>query len=190
MTFAEMQAGELAWWRAFLAHPQALGRLFAVYGYRYLDFFFDQLVNVGAVIDFGSGPVSAAFIAHHPPAEVVCVDPLFADYREAGLVYGPAILAPQPIPAGTFDTALVLNVLDHTEEPAALVAAAAASLKRDGYALLWVHIEAPPDSLHVTVHAEDVYRWVRDAGLSMPRTRRSPGHGGPEELAVLGVKWP
>ncbi len=59
-SFDEMQRGELDWWVAFLARNDALARLFAIYGYRYLPWFFEEFNKLGQVIDYGSGPVSAA----------------------------------------------------------------------------------------------------------------------------------
>ncbi|OGS01193.1 MAG: hypothetical protein A2V88_08920 [Elusimicrobia bacterium RBG_16_66_12] len=135
MTFAEMQAGELDWWRAFLARPNAIPRLFALYGYRYLGFFFEEFNDLGDVIDFGSGPVSAAWVADRPPGTVTCQDSLFLAYQDAGLIYGQAV-APAEIPAAAFDTALILNVLDHCGDPSSLLIAMAASLKPGGKALI------------------------------------------------------
>jgi SAM-dependent methyltransferase len=188
MTWEQMQAGELDWWRAFLARPNALPRLFGLYGYRYLSYFFEEFDRLGAVIDFGSGPVSAAWIADLPPAIVVCVDPLFGAYRDAGLVYGEAV-----VPAGdltpVFDTALVLNVLDHADDPAGLLMAVAASLKPGGKALVWVHVDAEPDALHRRVADREVAKWIADAGLSIVRDcRRGRGHGGPDEYLAVATR--
>jgi hypothetical protein len=192
MSWEQMQAGELDWWRAFLARPHALERLFGLYGYRYLGFFFDQFNNLGEVIDFGSGPVSAAWIADRPIARVVCVDPLFDSYSEAGLVFGNAVSAAAPWvtpPSGGYDTALVLNVLDHAEDPAGVLLAAAASLKLDGRALVWSHVNAPADSLHRSLTQEQVWGWLEDAGLVVPRTETRPARfGGPMEFLALGIK--
>jgi len=187
MTWAEMQRGELDWWRAFLSRSNALLRLFALYGYRYLSYFFEEFNDLGRVIDFGSGPVSVAYIADRPPTVVTCVDPLFGAYQEAGLVYGEAV-APPDIPPAAFDTALVLNVLDHADDPAALMVAVAASLKPGGRALVWVHADVPADSLHRTVTEDEVRRWVRDAGLEIQREmRRRRGHGGPDEYLMVAL---
>jgi len=188
MTWAEMQAGELEWWRAFLARPNALARLFALYGYRYLSYFFPEFDDLGDVIDFGSGPVSAAYIADRPPATVTSIDPLLGAYRADGLIYG-SPLAPERIPAGVFDTALVFNVLDHADDPAELLVAVAASLKPGGKALVWVHVDALPDGLHRMVSEDHVREWLRWAGLSVVRDcRRMRGHGGPDEYLALATR--
>lgn len=148
-TFEEMQRGELDWWIAFLRRPHSLARLFAIYGYRYLPWFFEDFDRLGNVIDFGSGPVSAAWIADLAPSVVDCVDPLFKAYREAGLIYGQALEAvPFGLPVSVYDTALLLNVLDHCEAPAALIGDAFARLRPGGKALVWTHVENGPDALH------------------------------------------
>ena len=81
-TFEEMQRGELDWWIAYLGHPHAVSRIFALYGYRYLPFFFEEFNHLGEVVDFGSGPISAAYIAEPAPREVICVDPLMPEYHK------------------------------------------------------------------------------------------------------------
>jgi SAM-dependent methyltransferase len=188
MIFSEMQAGELDWWRAFLARPNAIPRLFAVYGYRYLGFFFEEFDHLSNVIDFGSGPVSAAWVADRPPEVVACADPLFPAYWDAGLLYGKAV-APSYIPAAAFDTALVLNVLDHADDPAALLVDVADSLKPGGKALIWVHVDSPADALHRSVTEEEVKAWLKAASLSIVRAcRLQRDHGGPDEYMAVAVR--
>jgi SAM-dependent methyltransferase len=187
--YTAMQQGELDWWRAWLAQPHGQARILALYGYRYLDFFFAEFGNLGRVIDFGSGPVSAAYIGDPPPDLVWCVDPLFHQYREAGLLYDKTMIEvdqclshPRP-----FDTALLLNVLDHCDDPAGLVAAAGLALRPGGKALLWVHAEVPPDALHRRVLVTDVPAWLHQAGLVIERTKLRM-HMGPPQFMALGRK--
>lgn len=184
--YAAMQRGELAWWAAWLGQPHGLARILALYGYRYLDFFFAEFGALGSVIDFGSGPVSAAYIGDPVPAHVACVDPLFDQYRDAGLVYGHPALWRGEVPA-IFTTALLLNVLDHCDDPAALVAAAAAALVPGGKALVWVHADAPPDALHRRVLVADVPAWLHQAGLVIER-KKLRMHMGPPQFMALGRK--
>jgi SAM-dependent methyltransferase len=185
MTFEEMQRGELDWWRAWLAQPHGLARILALYGYRYLAFFFEEFSHLGSVGDFGSGPVSAAYIGDPAPARPYCIDPLMNAYQDAGLIYGePAWWGLPPDP---FDTALLLNVLDHCEDPAALIRDAAGSLVSGGAALIWLHVDQKPDRLHRLVRAPDVVQWVRDAGLQQDRSRLRVD-GGPTQFMVKAVK--
>lgn len=182
--FAQMQEGELAWWVAFLAHPESVARLFAIYGYRYLPFFFEEFGRLGKVADFGSGPVSAAFIAEPAPDRVFCVDPLIAEYERAGLVYGrPATYWLTPL-TETFDTALVLNVLDHCDDPPALLQQVEAFLCPGGKALVWVHVDAEPDTLHRTVSEGEVWSWLVGAGLTVKRARTYHDYGPRAFMAV------
>jgi len=183
MTWEQMQRGELEWWRAFLARPHALERLFALYGYRYLDFFFKEFNDLGNVIDFGSGPVSAAWIADRPPEEVTCIDPLFTAYRKVGLVYGRAREPAGTIPA-EFDTALVLNVLDHADDPVPILITVAGTLKPGGKALVWVHVEQPADALHRLITAGDVRGWLKLVGLTITRSNIRRGLGPAQFMAV------
>jgi len=168
-TFEEMQRGELDWWIAYLGHPHAVSRIFALYGYRYLPFFFEEFNHLGEVVDFGSGPISAAYIAEPAPREVICVDPLMPEYHKHELVYGSPVVEWPPLPAAVFDTALLLNVLDHCEEPQNLIREAARSLVGGGGALVWSHVNQETDSLHRTIHAAEIAGWLQEAGLSLQR---------------------
>ena len=188
--YEAMQRGELDWWIAWLAQPHGLARILALYGWRYLDFFFAEFGNLGRVIDFGSGPVSAAYIGDPAPLLVYCVDPLFEAYRKAGLVYGSMIeVDPATYRPRAFDTALLLNVLDHCDDPAALVAQAADLLCPGGAALVWVHDNAPADSLHRTIPWPQVHNWLHDAGLPVERETWRTGNG-PRQYMALGRKAP
>jgi SAM-dependent methyltransferase len=181
-TYEQMQEGELAWWRGFLSNPHAIPRLFAVYGYRYLPFFFEEFGHLGHVVDIGSGPVSAAYIGEPAPEHPYCVDPLMFCYQDAGLIYG------EPhwwgVPPDPFDTALLLNVLDHVNDPAALVAKTARSLCSGGKALVWNHVDALADGLHRTVTTFEIDGWLADAGLDIVRARYHQDYG---PLAYMAV---
>lgn len=185
--FQQMQEGELAWWRGFLSQRGSIPRLFAIYGYRYLPFFFDEFSHLGRVIDFGSGPVSAAFIAESAPAIVFCVDPLFQDYRKADLLYGEAMIEVSGTLTAFFDTALVLNVLDHCDDPPALLKKVAARLAHGGQALVWNHVDAIPDALHRAVTTAQIQAWLLDAGLAVMRERTFHDYG-PQAYMTVAVR--
>jgi SAM-dependent methyltransferase len=184
----QMQTGELEWWIAWLGQANGLARIWALYGYRYLWFFFDEFSSLGRVVDFGSGPVSAAYIGDPAPLLVYCVDPLFQAYRQAGLLYGGMIeidfAAYRP---RAFDTALVLNVLDHCDDPPALLRQVADSLRPEGKALIWTHVDAAANSVHRSVSLAAVADWLRAAGLSVERDFLRV-HIGPAQYMALAVK--
>lgn len=185
-SFRQMQEGELAWWADFLARPESLARLFAIYGYRYLPFFFEEFGCLGKVADFGSGPVSAAFIAEPAPEQVYCVDPLMDAYKRLGLVYGAA--AWWGGEAHVFDTALVLNVLDHCDDPAKLLLDVAGYLRPGGRALVWVHVDILPDALHRTVSEAEVWSWLAGAGLTVRRARTHYDIYGPRAYMAVAER--
>lgn len=167
---SEMQQGELAWWKAFLQRPNAKERLLAIYGYRYLPFFFEEFNHLGRVVDFGSGPISAALAAESYES-LWCVDPLLEDYAKEGLVWGGPIhlLTPETLPSDAFDTALVFNVLDHTTDPQPILRDAARAIKPTGKVLVWVHIDQDADTLHRRVTRAGVIACLTEAGLVIQR---------------------
>ncbi|MCJ7527452.1 MAG: class I SAM-dependent methyltransferase [Methyloceanibacter sp.] len=188
-SFWQMQEGELAWWAAFLARPESLARLFAIYGYRYLPFFFEEFGHLGTVVDFGSGPVSAAFIGEPAPEHPYCVDPLMPEYFKAHLIYGEPIMNwPPDISPAIFDTALVLNVLDHCDDPPALLAQVARVLRPGGKALVWVHVDILPDALHRTVSEAEVWSWLVGAGLTVKRARAHYDIYGPRAYMAVAER--
>ena len=161
----DMQEGELRWWRAHLKTPADRDRLMAIFGFRYLPFFFEEFNNLGAVADFGSGPISAARLAEKR-GHTWLVDPLGDRYMQLGLAPDPILTTPKDIPAGSCDTVLCLNTLDHTLTPGALLGEIAHVLKPGGKLLLWVHLLEEPDGLHVRLTWQEVDDAVRGAGLT------------------------
>lgn len=167
---AEMQAGELAWWKAQLRSPAGYHRILGIYGYRYLEVWFEEFNDLGEVIDIGSGPISAALIAERY-ADIRCFDSLAIPYREL-LTDVPRLFLtadPTSLRAASADTVLLLNTLDHTTEPQALMTLAAHVLKPQGKLLIWLHLLPAPDPLHIKVGVDDVSRWCSVAGLEIVR---------------------
>jgi hypothetical protein len=184
VSFEEMQDGELQWWTNFLKHPDATPRLFGLYGYRYLPFFFREFDDLGAVADFGSGPVSAAFIGQRMTS-LACIDPLLQSYQDAGLIWQPQRVAVYPqLPRAAFDTALILNTLDHTPEPTPIVAAAADCIKRTGRVLIWNHIGHGPDKLHTRLTHDHIRRMISAANLTIQREQIRQDYGPPCYMAL------
>lgn len=143
-TFTNMQNGELAWWVDFLKHPTARHRMLAVYGARYLPFFWEIFLTTRGLIEFGPGPLPVAVLTH--AHRVSLVDTLADEYRAAGLLerdtkeYMRTTLQMGDI--GAHDTALVLNVLDHTtpEDAQQLMDDAYASLRPNGRLAFYVQL--------------------------------------------------
>lgn len=159
--FDELQAAELAWWQNFLSHPTAKERMLALYGARYFGFFYREMHDCGAVVEIGSGPLPVMLTM---PAKMMCaIDTLWPEYRDAGLVgdwmvgHTDALM----LPSQTADTVLLLNVLDHTDDPIQLIDDARRILAPHGRCLVFVHLEQE-DEKHMFVREEDVVRWFED----------------------------
>jgi len=157
--FARMQAAELAWWKAFLEHPTAKQRMWALYGARYYGFFWKELHDLGTVVEIGAGPlpVIQVGVAH----VAIAVDTLGQRYVEEGLTDWRSWADIDEIPDGYADTVLLLNVLDHTDKPEQLIAAAQRVLQPDGKVLVFVHL-GQEDDKHGLVTKADCDRWLKD----------------------------
>lgn len=162
VSWAEMQAEEKAWWDQYLASPNAPARMHMLYGARYMEFFWREFHSAGVVADIGCGPLPVAHLIH---GTAYClIDPLWGhDTIES--VRDEAI-----------DTALLLNVLDHTPDPAALARATYRMLKRGGKALVFVHVEQHEDGKHLPVSMAQAYGWLIDAGFTVERQWLKPAN--------------
>jgi len=156
-----MQAAELAWWTQYMGSRTAVPRMLALYGARYHDFFFQEFEAGGRVVEYGSGPLPVMLTTR--ANEMLAVDTLYSAYIEAGLTtdWIPWFNSAGEVPDGYFDTALLLNVLDHTDDPETLIANARRSLAPGGKALVFVHLEQS-DEKHKLVMLADVRRWFED----------------------------
>ena len=151
-TFAAMQEAELAWWANFMGHPTAKQRMWALYGARYYGFFFAEMLNPGKTVEIGSGPLPVMEVMNAP--QCIAVDSL----KYEGLTDWSLFDASQ-VPDGWADTVLLLNVLDHTDDPQALIDEAWRMLIPGGKALVFVHL-GQQDDKHRLVEQEDVEAWL------------------------------
>lgn len=160
---------ELDWWKAWL-RPDTLPRLLAVYGMRYLTFWFMEFQNLGRVCDIGSGPVSAAWVAERFD-QLICVDPNAAPYQLIATDLGLRPTVIQPDDAGledrSFDTVLCLNTLDHVADPQAVLHTCQRLVKPGGKVLVWMHLrdEDPADGLHLALNETAIFDMATAAGL-------------------------
>ena len=159
--FGEMQEAEFAWWRDYLGHPTARIRMYALYGARYIDFFPDLFFKpVGAVVEYGAGPLPV--LALTKAEKALAVDTLAPRYDDEGMLLGgvPWTENAGHVSSSEWDTALLLNVLDHTDEPEALVEQAHRALKPGGKAYLFVHLDQE-DPKHKLVRRDEPERWFK-----------------------------
>ena len=169
----ERLEAELQWWRDWLT-PATLPRLLAIYGMRYLTFWFMEFQDMGRVCDIGSGPISAAWISASFD-ELICIDPNARDYRPiAGNILGRRLALDQAIlfdasdlEDASFDTVLCLNTLDHVEDQTAVLEACHRLVRPSGKVLLWVHLreQDPGDGLHTALTENGVIEMAQAAGL-------------------------
>lgn len=110
---------------------------------RYLNYFPFDKIDFGSqsVLDVGSGPVSILEYVAPPAADVCAVDALADNYNT--LVPDKRIAIQSELPDRTFDIALLLNALDHMEDPGELLDVICARVKPGGELWLHVHIERP-----------------------------------------------
>lgn len=157
--FEAMQEAEFQWWRRFMSSRTATARMLALYGARYMDFFFNEFERGGKIVEYGSGPIPVMITTR--ATEMLAVDPLYPRYIDAGLVsasWVPWYSNAEEVPDDYFDTAFLLNVLDHTDDPESLIAHARRSLLPGGQALVFVHLEQE-DEKHLKVSVDDIERW-------------------------------
>ena len=157
--FQEMQFAELAWWSNYMSHPMARERMYALYGARYMDYFWTEFEDsVQRTVEFGSGPLPVMFMLKTVVG--ACIDPLRNHYSAQGWTH-PGLngfLSAAPLKDESVDQVLLLNVLDHTDEPDRLVADAKRVLRYGGRALVFVHLNQQ-DPKHSLVTESDVRRW-------------------------------
>lgn len=165
--FDRMQAAELAWWTKYCASGRAGPRMYALYGMRYASFWTEMETN-GRTVEFGSGPMPVLNMLRDPGG--ICVDTLMPQYIKAGLVQGGMTwtATSAEVASDEADTALLLNVLDHTTEPEALVREAYRVLAPEGRALVFVHLEND-DEKHRKVEPHQPHRWLEEAGFEFAR---------------------
>lgn len=158
-------AAELDWWQRYLDHPTAKQRMWALYGARYMDFFGWEFENAGSCLEIGSGPLPVMEIMECK--SMLAADPLAAEYRQ---LTGWPILddVDSLTTTGRWETVLLLNVLDHAEDPQKLVEQAHRYVRPGGRVLVYVQLHEG-DERHSAVTKEQARGWIVDAGLSIGR---------------------
>jgi len=151
--FARMQAAELEWWRKYLAHETARQRMYALYGARYYPFFWREMREAGDTVEIGSGPLPVMDIMNC--RQIVALDTLAYEGLTAWHINTDITI----LPDASADTVLLLNVLDHTDDPAPLVAQAYRLLRDGGKALVFVHL-GPGDDKHIPIEPGECGRWM------------------------------
>jgi len=159
-----MQAAELEWWRGCLNHPTGKSRMHALYGARYYGFFWDEFMAAGATVEIGSGPLPVMHVMHC--TALTAVDTLSKEYRE--FTDWPICPDSALLPDQSADTVLLLNVLDHTDQPQKLVHESYRMLREGGNVLVYVHI-GEGDDKHIPVKATAPRDWLDEAGFKVTR---------------------
>jgi len=167
-SFDLRQAAELDWWWQFLQHPTARARMYALYGARYLSFLWRELREPGVAAEFGSGPMPVLEITG--ATQGVAVDTLAKGYRELGLYQSalPLVASTDELLDNEFDTVLVLNVLDHSDDPGRLICEAWRVLKPQGKVLVFVHLGFSDDK-HFEINVGECKRWLLGTGFEIVR---------------------
>jgi SAM-dependent methyltransferase len=132
---------------------------------------------LGRVVDVGAGDAFVArTLAREAGADIVAVD---AAYSDADLVrYATAgVRTARAIPAGEFDTALLLDVLEHVADDAALLRDVVAHVAPRGRVLItvpaWPALFSAHDRMlahHRRYRPRDVRTLARAAGLRVVRS--------------------
>ena len=126
------------------------------------------------LIDLGSGP--EGILCSIPEAGCrVQVDPLFGEFERQGFKHPQRVACMTaacesvPLPAGRFDVVFCMNMLDHCQDPAAVVKEAAQLMRHDGMFILCVDMRPPEliDRMHkLRLTAPVILEWMEAAGLT------------------------
>src|SRR5579864_8496526 len=130
------QAGELEYWKTsgiFLPN---------VHVTHYLKLFpFDSIDYSAPILDIGSGPVSVFESLAPPHADIVPADTLAEEYNR--LVTDKRFAVVARIPDRQFPLITLFNMLDHMDDPAALLRQVARHAS--GEVWIYVHLDRPFD---------------------------------------------
>jgi len=141
----DSQAHELAYWKDQYTqgNPEQAARWHWYANVIFLDWFFSTNLSGMRLLDFGSGPMG---VLHHirNSARRVAVDPLMTEYRRIGYdVEANGIVALSAMPAEMFDVVFCLNVLDHTDNPSAVLHMLAGHVEPGGTMVFCVDLRPP-----------------------------------------------
>jgi SAM-dependent methyltransferase len=137
------------------------------------DFFAHYDFRGAYLVDLGSGP--QGILATIPEASKrIQVDPLFNEFGRQGFAPLPGIdnraeaCEATTLPSAYFDVAFCLNMLDHSQEPEAVLGEAARLLVPNGWLILCVDMRPANliDKLHkLRLDSDTICRWLANAGF-------------------------
>jgi len=179
--WADSQAHELGYWRHqyLQGNPEQAARWHWYANVIFLDWFYSASFGGKRVLDYGSGPQG---VLHHIRGAScrVAFDPLMGEFRRIGYdVEGDGIVATSVMPAERFDVIFCLNVLDHTEDPGAVLSMLAGHLSDGGLLVVCVDLrpESKRDNCHKLILTDE---WMNSAGkeIGLTGTRSLKPHQG------------
>lgn len=181
-----MQDAEFAWWKRYLAHPTAKQRMWALYGARYYGFFFAEMMRAGRTIEIGAGPLPVMEMMIYDRG--VAIDTLGLRYKAEGLTTWEILASTIDMLSDWADTLLLLNVLDHTDEPEPLVREAYRLLTAGGRCLVFVHV-GQHDEKHMEMSGENCRRMLLRTGFTIDRDEVAPANSfDPAAYVAVAVK--
>jgi len=151
----EYQEKELAYWQKncdkgyYPDYRESFYRTLLKFGIK-ADYFSDK-----KVLEVGCGPqgfsASLVQLAEKQPETLVIVDSLLDKYQDFPTfsLYGKKAIKIKalgeqiPVPSNFFDIVVCQNVLDHVNQPLVVINEICRILKRDGIALISVHVSSP-----------------------------------------------
>lgn len=157
---------ELDWWKGYLDHPTAKQRMWALYGSRYYSFFAEEMWDAGSTLEIGSGPLPVMEVMHCD--SMLAVDPLGAEYSKLTNWPITSVDIAEIGPDSRWRTVLLLNVLDHADNPEHLMEHAYRLVRPGGKVLVFVHLNHSDDR-HNPIQEFDVTDWIAKVGLTIER---------------------
>jgi 2-polyprenyl-3-methyl-5-hydroxy-6-metoxy-1,4-benzoquinol methylase len=179
--WADSQAHELAYWRDQYrqGNPEQAARWHWYANWLFVDWFYSKRFDGLSLLDFGSGPMGV--LSHiRNAARRVAVDPLMTEYRRIGYdVEAGGIVALAAMPAERFDVIFCLNVLDHTDNPGAVLTMLAGHLAHGGCMVFCVDLRPPKkrDACH-KINLTDKWTTAAVCAAGLCGARRLVPHQG------------
>jgi len=175
--FADMQASEFEWWQRYLVGNSARERMYALYGARYYGYFWREMMEAGRCAEIGAGPLPVLAVMRY--SEALAVDTLAHRYKAANLTHWPLMVDTADVSDAWADTVLLLNVLDHTDDPQRVAQEARRIMAPSGRALVYVHLDQQDDKhqLITELNAKAILFGARFTALRMgtlPATSYDP----------------
>lgn len=150
--FVEMQAAEFDWWQRYLVGNSARERMYALYGARYYGYFWREMMDAGRCVEIGAGPLPVLAVMRY--SEALAMDTLAHRYKAANLTHWPLMADIADVSDAWADTVLLLNVLDHTDDPLRLAQEARRIMAPNGRGLVYVHLDQQDDKHKLITEGE------------------------------------